>query len=124
MKRYNNLYQKIYDMENIKLAHKNAKKGKAHYGGVAVNNDADAIEMDLSAAAVGMSLLVISNAAGVITLDPDGTDTFVYEGLAAAEGEALISSGAKGDSLSIICVAVNQWLVIGRGKNAWTEATP
>ena len=34
MKRYNTLYSKIYDMENIKLAHKNAKKGKAHYSEV------------------------------------------------------------------------------------------
>lgn len=34
MKRYNNLYEKIYSMENIKLAHKNAKKGKAHYSEV------------------------------------------------------------------------------------------
>lgn len=34
MKRYNNLYPKIYDMENIKLAHKNAKKGKSHYSEV------------------------------------------------------------------------------------------
>ena len=28
MKRYGNLYPKIYDMENLKLAHKNARKGK------------------------------------------------------------------------------------------------
>jgi len=34
MKRYNNLYQQIYDMENIKVAHKNAMKGKAHYSEV------------------------------------------------------------------------------------------
>lgn len=31
MKRYNNLYGKIYDLDNIKLAHKNARKGKRHY---------------------------------------------------------------------------------------------
>lgn len=31
MKRYGNLYEKIYEMENLKLAHKNAKKGKNHY---------------------------------------------------------------------------------------------
>ena len=31
MKRYGNLYEKIYDIENIELAHKNAKKGKNHY---------------------------------------------------------------------------------------------
>jgi len=34
MKRYNNLYSKIYNIENIKLAHKNAKKGKSHYAEV------------------------------------------------------------------------------------------
>ena len=34
MKRYNNLYSKIYDIENIRLAHKNAKKGKLHYNEV------------------------------------------------------------------------------------------
>ena len=31
MKRHNNLFAKIIDVDNIKLAHKNAKKGKAHY---------------------------------------------------------------------------------------------
>jgi len=34
MKRYGNLYHKIYDLENIRLAHKNAKKGKSHYSEV------------------------------------------------------------------------------------------
>ena len=32
MKRYGNLYNKIYDLGNIRLAHHNAKKGKKHYG--------------------------------------------------------------------------------------------
>lgn len=31
MKRYGNLYARIYDMENLKLAHQNAKKGKGWY---------------------------------------------------------------------------------------------
>ncbi len=31
MKRHGNLFSKIYDMENLKLAHKNAKKGKGWY---------------------------------------------------------------------------------------------
>lgn len=31
MKRYGNLYPKIYDMDNLRLAHKNAKKGKGWY---------------------------------------------------------------------------------------------
>lgn len=34
MKRYNNLYSKIYDIENIKLAHKNARKAKLYYSEV------------------------------------------------------------------------------------------
>jgi hypothetical protein len=34
MKRYGNLYQQIYNIENIKLAHKNARKGKLHYSEV------------------------------------------------------------------------------------------
>lgn len=31
MKRYNNLYQKVYDKDNIRKAYYNARKGKAHY---------------------------------------------------------------------------------------------
>ena len=31
MKRYGNLYKKIYDLDNLRLAHKNAKKGKGWY---------------------------------------------------------------------------------------------
>lgn len=31
MKRYGNLYKKIYDLDNLSLAHKNAKKGKGWY---------------------------------------------------------------------------------------------
>ena len=38
MKRYGNMYPKIWDMENIKLAHKNARKGKLHYQEVQMVN--------------------------------------------------------------------------------------
>ncbi|MFL2104120.1 RNA-directed DNA polymerase [Mycobacteroides abscessus] len=31
MKRYGNLYEKIYNIDNLRLAHKNAKKGKGWY---------------------------------------------------------------------------------------------
>ena len=31
MKRIGNLYEKIYDLDNLKLAHKNARKGKGYY---------------------------------------------------------------------------------------------
>lgn len=38
MKRYGYLYPKIWDLDNIKLAHKNARKGKMHYPEVQVVN--------------------------------------------------------------------------------------
>lgn len=31
MKRYGNLYHKIYDINNLRLAHQNARRGKTHY---------------------------------------------------------------------------------------------
>lgn len=40
MKRYGNLYEKIYDKDNLRLAHQNARKGKTHYREViAVDTD-------------------------------------------------------------------------------------
>lgn len=39
MKRINNLFEKIYDYENLKLANKNAQKGKKNYRDVNVVND-------------------------------------------------------------------------------------
>lgn len=39
MNRYNNLYAKIYDMDNLCLAHKNAKKGKGWYEDVKKINE-------------------------------------------------------------------------------------
>ena len=42
MKRYGNLFDKICDIENIKLAHKNARKKKTHYREVKeVDKDVD-----------------------------------------------------------------------------------
>ena len=42
MKRIGNLYHLIYDIENIKLAHENARKGKTHYKEVKlVDSDVD-----------------------------------------------------------------------------------
>lgn len=34
MKRHGNLFEKIVDKDNIRLAHKNARKGKAFYNEV------------------------------------------------------------------------------------------
>ena len=42
MKRYGHLYEKIYNMENLKLAHQHAKKGKGWYAEVQmIDSDPD-----------------------------------------------------------------------------------
>lgn len=42
MKRYGNLYDKIYDLENLSIAHRNARKNKSFYKEVVmVNSDED-----------------------------------------------------------------------------------
>ena len=38
MKRYGNLFEKIIDMDNLRLAHKNASKGKSKYKDVKMVN--------------------------------------------------------------------------------------
>jgi len=38
MKRYSQLYQQIYDIDNVRLAHKNAQKGKSKYKEVKIIN--------------------------------------------------------------------------------------
>lgn len=43
MKRYGNLYSKIWDLDNIKFAHKNARKGKLHYQEVQTINENEEI---------------------------------------------------------------------------------
>lgn len=39
MKRYGNIHSQIWDIENIKLAHKNARRGKTHYEEVKAVDD-------------------------------------------------------------------------------------
>lgn len=95
-----------------------------HYGGIVVNGDADALEVNLDAAVARMSILILDGAGGAITVDPNGTDTIVYDGTTGSAGEAFISSGAKGDYLALVCVTANQWIVLGHDSNGWTEETP
>ena len=39
MKRFGNLYERIYDMDNLRLAHQNARKGKGWYQEVLMVNE-------------------------------------------------------------------------------------
>ena len=97
---------------------------QSHYGGVIVNNDADAIEFDLDPALVGMSITLVDDAGGAMSADPNGTETITYDGVTAAAGEILISSGTIGDFLTLICITAGEWMSVGHDSNGWVEATP
>ena len=43
MKRYGNIYAKIYDMDNLRLAHENARKDKLYYKEVKMVEEKDII---------------------------------------------------------------------------------
>ena len=79
---------------------------------------AQAIEMDLPAAAIGMQITVYVVAAYTIKLDPNGTDQImVYTGTA---GDYLISDAVVGTAISLVCLQVNKWHVAG-ATGSWTE---
>lgn len=75
-----------------------------------------------------MCVLATDNTRKRVT--PNGSDYFVYEGVAAAAAEALVSpaAGATAPIGEYLCfygsAVANRWFVTGRGKTAWTEATP
>jgi hypothetical protein len=79
---------------------------------------AQAIELDLPAAAIGMQITVYVVAAYTVKLDPNGSDQImVYTGTA---GDYLISDAVVGTAISLICLQVNKWHVAG-ATGSWTE---
>lgn len=85
------------------------------YGGIFINGDDDAIAFTLPAAVAGMSVLV-ANGDGVtaaITIDCDGSDEFVIDGVGAGNGNQLDSTGAAGDQITVVAISATQWLVTG-----------
>ncbi len=92
--------------------------------GVYYNNDNDVIEFDLPAAATGKQFCFNAfTYAQVITIDPDGTDTITLDGTTAAGGEAIVSSGAAGESVCVQGKADAIWVAFGP-VGTWAEASP
>jgi len=79
---------------------------------------AQAIEMDLPAATIGMQITVFVSAAYTIKLDPYSTNQImVYTGTA---GDYLISDAVVGTAISLVCLIANKWHVAG-ATGSWTE---
>jgi hypothetical protein len=65
-------------------------------------------------------MCAVGTAAAAVYLDVPGSDFFLYEGTSCGAGDTIHSSGAAGDFICFYGSNVaNQWLVMGRGKNAW-----
>jgi hypothetical protein len=91
-----------------------------------INNDDDVITYTLPPAAIGTSVCFYDNAANgqVITIDPDdGVDYIVLDGTAASAGETIVSNGDRGDSICLLGISGDVWLVVGK-QGTWAESTP
>lgn len=72
-----------------------------------------AVEMDLPDAStvLGCTYTFVAGDAAVFTIDPDDADVIVYDD--AVAGDALKSSGAIGETITIRAGSASQWFVIG-----------
>jgi len=61
-----------------------------------INNDADPIEYDLPVAERRFITSFLDDAGGAITLDPNGSEYIVVDGVSAGAGTAVVSDGTRG----------------------------
>jgi len=86
-----------------------------------INNDADAIDYTLPAAAAGLVVVFYDIAGGVITIDPvDGTDTIYLDGASVGAGDAIDSPGAAGDYIALMAIDDTRWITVGR-SGTWVD---
>ena len=79
----------------------------------------------LPSAVPGMSICIVTDSAAEITIDCDGSDTFVMDGVTAAAGEYITNEAgeALGDWICVVATSAVIWQVMGKA-GAWTEDTP
>ncbi|KKM91885.1 hypothetical protein LCGC14_1223980 [marine sediment metagenome] len=82
--------------------------------GVYYNADNDVQEYDLPAAANGKTFCFNSDTfAQVITIDPDDSDTITLVGVTDSVGDAIVSSGAVGESICLHGLSDSRWVAWG-----------
>jgi hypothetical protein len=72
-----------------------------------------------------MSHCVGIGAAIEITLELDGSDTFILNGVTMDAGEAILNTTAEaaGDYICVVGLNTTAWKVLGK-QGTWTQATP
>jgi len=90
-------------------------------GHVRINNDDDVIDYTLPPAEAGLSVLIYSQYAQVVTIDvDDGVDVIWLDGVALTAGNAIDSPGTVGDYVSLLAIDATNWLVIGK-SGTWVD---
>jgi hypothetical protein len=86
--------------------------GSEAWGGLLVNNDNDVITVTLPSAVAGMNVCVANGntVTAALTVDCDGSDAFVLDGVAGADGAHMASAGAAGDIICVTAISASQWL--------------
>jgi hypothetical protein len=89
-------------------------------------------EVDLPAAATagfGTMVCFYARDAEVITLDPNGSEKIVLEGVAQGAGVTITSDGAAGDFTCLVAVTdtdgsgTDGWVQMGYGKTSWNTGS-
>lgn len=85
------------------------------YGGVVYTSNTGTIS--LPAIASGMSVSIIATAAVAVTIDPNGTEKILLDGVDATAGVTIVSPGAIGDVAVLTYYGAGVWYA---STNSWT----
>ena len=78
------------------------------------NNDADIIQYDLPAAAVGLVVMFYDIGPGVISINPAAGDVIYLNGTALDAGDEIDSPGALGDFIVLMAIDATRWVTLGQ----------
>lgn len=81
------------------------------YNSIIFYNDTDTFQLPVAVA--GMNLCVYVAGTNLTTIDPNGTDVAVVDGVANAAGDAFTISGAVGNYVCLLADADNHWITLG-----------
>ena len=78
-----------------------------------ISNNTTAREFDLCDPTGGETICISDDAGSVVTIDPNGSDVIVLNGTAQAGGDAIVSTGTRGDFCCMIAKDASTWLTKG-----------
>jgi hypothetical protein len=81
------------------------------WGSMIFYNDTDTLA--LPAAVAGMNVCIYATSTNLTTIDPNGTDVIVVDGVANAAGDAFTLAAAAGNFVCLLADAANHWVTLG-----------